>query len=121
MANPPTGTVTFLFTDIEGSTKIWELHPHAMQKALSRHDEILRGAMEKCGEGPEGSAGGVGIDHRPQGPRGCLPFSTAWDFLRISLLRASVNRPFGSASHSDDYFSLSVSISDITNSFRDLF
>jgi len=42
MTKQPTGTVTFLFTDIEGSTKLWEHHPEAMQKALARHDELLR-------------------------------------------------------------------------------
>ena len=31
----------FLFTDIEGSTKLWERNPHAMRAALARHDEIL--------------------------------------------------------------------------------
>jgi LuxR family maltose regulon positive regulatory protein len=38
----PTGTVTFLFTDIEGSTMLWEQHPQAMSAALARHDVILR-------------------------------------------------------------------------------
>ena len=38
----PTGTVTFLFTDIEGSTGRWEHHPAEMQIAISRHDAILR-------------------------------------------------------------------------------
>ena len=37
----PTGTVTFLFTDIEGSTRLWEQHPEAMDKALARHDALL--------------------------------------------------------------------------------
>jgi predicted ATPase/class 3 adenylate cyclase len=41
----PTGTVTFLFTDLEGSTRLWEEHPDAMQGALARHDEILRDAI----------------------------------------------------------------------------
>jgi predicted ATPase/class 3 adenylate cyclase/tetratricopeptide (TPR) repeat protein len=41
----PTGTVTFLFTDIEGSTTLWELHPAAMQAALSRHNAILHNAI----------------------------------------------------------------------------
>lgn len=43
---PPSGTVTFLFTDIEGSTRLWERHPAEMDGALERHDEILRGAIE---------------------------------------------------------------------------
>jgi Adenylate and Guanylate cyclase catalytic domain len=38
----PTGTVTFLFTDIGGSTKLWEQHPEAMKVAVARHDVILR-------------------------------------------------------------------------------
>src|SRR6478609_5643957 len=38
----PSGTVTFLFTDIEGSTGLWEQHPAAMATALERHDELLR-------------------------------------------------------------------------------
>ena len=42
----PTGTVTFLFTDIEGSTQLWERHPEAMQAALARHDALLRAAVE---------------------------------------------------------------------------
>jgi len=43
----PTGTVTFLFTDLEGSTSLWEEHPEAMKAALARHDEILRHAVEQ--------------------------------------------------------------------------
>ena len=42
----PTGTVTFLFTDIEGSTQLWENHPQAMKIALARHDSILRETIE---------------------------------------------------------------------------
>jgi predicted ATPase/class 3 adenylate cyclase len=42
----PTGTITFLFTDIEGSTTLWEQHPEAMQAALARHDRLLRQAIE---------------------------------------------------------------------------
>ena len=42
----PSGTVTFLFTDIEGSTQLWEKHPNEMKSALARHDSILRRAVE---------------------------------------------------------------------------
>src|SRR4029079_14421698 len=47
MTDAPTETVTFLFTAIEGSTRLWEDHPAAMHAALSRHDEILRAAFEQ--------------------------------------------------------------------------
>jgi predicted ATPase/class 3 adenylate cyclase len=40
------GTITFLFTDIEGSTRLWEQHPQVMPSALARHDAILRTAIE---------------------------------------------------------------------------
>ena len=43
----PSGTVTFLFTDLEGSTRLWEEFPDAMHTALARHDEILRDAVER--------------------------------------------------------------------------
>ena len=42
----PSGTVTFLFTDIEGSTRLWEEHPQAMQSALAHHDRLLRTCIE---------------------------------------------------------------------------
>lgn len=52
MANPlalPTGTVTFLFSDIEGSTRRWESHPDAMVEAVKRHDALMRNAIESRG------------------------------------------------------------------------
>ncbi len=42
----PIGTVTFLFTDVEGSTRLWEQNPEAMKSALARHDSILREVIE---------------------------------------------------------------------------
>ena len=42
----PTGTATFLFTDIEGSTTLWEQDPDAMRIALARHDALMRDAIE---------------------------------------------------------------------------
>ena len=45
----PTGTITFLFTDIEGSTPLWEQHPQAMAEALQVHNTALRQAIESNG------------------------------------------------------------------------
>ena len=45
MADLPTGTVTFLFTNIEGSTARWEQRAEGMQTARAHHDAILRGAI----------------------------------------------------------------------------
>ena len=42
----PTGTVTFLFTDIEGSTERWERHREAMRSAVHKHGEILQSAID---------------------------------------------------------------------------
>lgn len=49
MSGQPTGTVTFLFTDIEGSTSLWERDAKRMQAALARHDGILQSAIEVNG------------------------------------------------------------------------
>ncbi len=48
-AQLPTGTLTFCFSDIEGSTQLWEQHPQAMPQALARHDAIVRQAIETHG------------------------------------------------------------------------
>ena len=45
----PTGTLTFLFTDVEGSTRRWQEDEEAMSEALARHDELLRCAVEAHG------------------------------------------------------------------------
>src|SRR6201997_2459569 len=49
MSEPPSGTVTFLFADIEGSTRLWEQHPDAMRRALAQHDDLLRAAVQSYG------------------------------------------------------------------------
>ena len=41
--------MTFVFTDLEGSSRLWERHPEAMQEALASHDALLRNAMESQG------------------------------------------------------------------------
>ena len=60
MNAPPTGTVTFLFTDIEGSTRLWEERPDEMRAALAEHDAIVRSAIEAHG-GYVFSTGGDGF------------------------------------------------------------
>ena len=45
MPELPSGTVTFLFTDIEGSTALWEQDHAAMQMAVARHLTLLRDAV----------------------------------------------------------------------------
>jgi predicted ATPase/class 3 adenylate cyclase len=75
VASPPTGTVTFLFTDIEGSTRMWERSPQAMQAALARHDEILRRAIEERG----------GYLFKTVGDAFCCAFPTAPDALEAAL------------------------------------
>ena len=57
---PPSGTVTFLFTDIEGSTVRWELDPAVMSAALAEHDVLLRSTIEAHG-GVVFSTGGDGF------------------------------------------------------------
>lgn len=46
---PPTGVVTFLFTDIEGSTRRWEADAAEMCTALAAHDHVLREAIAEHG------------------------------------------------------------------------
>jgi predicted ATPase/class 3 adenylate cyclase len=75
VASPPTGTLTFLFTDIEGSTKLWERDSSVMQLALARHDEILRSAMEERG----------GYVFKTVGDAFCCAFLTAPDALECAL------------------------------------
>ena len=45
MAALPTGTLTFLLTDVEGSTRLWDQHPEAMRPALARHDQIIEDSV----------------------------------------------------------------------------
>jgi predicted ATPase/class 3 adenylate cyclase len=71
----PTGTVTFLFTDIEGSTKLWEQYPDAMREALQRHDTLLREAVEANG----------GYVFKTVGDAFCAAFPTAVDALAATL------------------------------------
>src|SRR5215210_2521886 len=75
MPSPPTGTVTFLFTDIEGSTRMWEKDPEAMGSTVARHDEVLRGAIEA----------NEGHVFKTVGDAFCAAFPTAPDALEAAI------------------------------------
>jgi class 3 adenylate cyclase len=75
MSGLPSGTVTLLFTDVEGSTRLWEAERDAMAVALRRHDEILRDAIEQVG----------GYVFKTVGDSFCAAFSAARAGLDAAL------------------------------------
>ena len=75
MSSPPTGEVTFLFTDIQGSTRLWERDTKRMQLALARHDQILKGVIEGHG----------GYVFKMVGDACCAAFSSAPSALEAAL------------------------------------
>lgn len=75
MGELPTGTVTFLFTDIEGSTRLWEVHPEAMRSALARHDALLRQAIDASN----------GVVFNTFGDAFCAAFATAPEALSAAV------------------------------------
>ncbi len=72
----PSGTVTFLFTDLEASSQLWDEHPTAMQAAMARHDDILRDGVE-ANQGSIVKRTGDGLH---------AAFNTPDDALRSALL-----------------------------------
>src|SRR6187401_253072 len=75
MSVPPTGTITFLFSDIEGSTKKWEKQPDAMRVALAKHDTMMREIFSASG----------GYVFKTIGDAFCVAFDTAQDALAGAL------------------------------------
>lgn len=75
MADMPSGTVAFLFTDIEGSTRRWQQSPREMAAAVARHDALLRDAI-----GNEG-----GTVFKTVGDAFCAVFSTISPALNAAL------------------------------------
>ena len=71
----PTGTLAFLFTDIEGSTKLWEAHPEAMRAALARHDALMRAAIVRAN----------GYVFKTVGDAFCAAFAQPQDALAAAL------------------------------------
>ncbi|MBV8164767.1 MAG: tetratricopeptide repeat protein [Candidatus Eremiobacteraeota bacterium] len=71
----PTGTVTFLFSDIEGSTQRWEQHREAMQAAVARHEQIVSDATTRHG----------GFAFKIVGDAFCIAFPTAPQAIRAAI------------------------------------
>lgn len=71
----PTGTVTFLFTDIEGSTVRWDRSPGAMKDAVRLHDTIMRAAIDD----------GNGVVFKTIGDAFCAAFWCVEDGIRAAL------------------------------------
>lgn len=90
MADLPTGTVTFLLTDIEGSTRLWERHPDVMGTAVARHDALLTRCIEAWG--------GVVIRDRGEGDSFFAVFARATDAVAAAcaLQRALHAEPWPS-------------------------
>ena len=75
MSNPPSGTVTFLFTDIEGSTKLAQQHPDEWESLRERHHSILQSAMDAYN----------GYVFQIIGDAFCVAFHTAGDAVRAAV------------------------------------
>lgn len=71
MKTLPSGTVTFLFTDLEASTKLWEAHPGAMKVAMARHDSIVESAITEHG-GSVFTTAGDGFGAAFSSPHGAI-------------------------------------------------
>jgi predicted ATPase/class 3 adenylate cyclase len=84
---PASGTLTFLFTDLEGSTRRWERFPQAMKAALERHDAILRAAV----------AGSNGQVLKTMGDGMMAVFASAADAVRtcVTAQRDLADEPWG--------------------------
>ena len=89
MPEVPSGTVTLLFTDIEGSTRLWEVHPTAMRAALARHDALLRYCIDDHN----------GHVFKTGGDAFCATFHTASDALAAAFdaQRALIHEPWPEA------------------------
>src|ERR1700736_1035263 len=114
-ASLPTGTVTFLFTDIEGSTQWWEAHRAEMARAVTRHDKLVHAAVAKHG----------GFVFKTVGDAFCVAFSEpenavaaaldaqrtlgSEDFSAVDGVRARMALHTGTAQErAGDYFGLTV-------------
>ena len=76
--SPPTGTITFLFTDVERSARLWERSPEAMRAALTRHDALAADFV--------GAHDGLLIKSRGEGDSLFAVFASAPDAVRAACM-----------------------------------
>jgi class 3 adenylate cyclase/predicted ATPase len=83
----PSGTVTFLFTDIEGSTRLWAQNPQTMGAAIARHEVLLRAVITTAG----------GVVFKTVGDAIYAAFASALDAVRavVEGQQAIVTEPWG--------------------------
>src|SRR5438105_4149211 len=72
--NPPLGTFTFLLTDVEGSTRLWETQPEVMPAVLQRHDELANLII--------GQNGGTVVKSRGEGDSLFAVFQSAYQAVK---------------------------------------
>ena len=71
----PVGAVTFLFTDIEGSTQLWERNPKTMREALAAHDRIVTEVVEE----------NQGVVFKTGGDSFCVSFASPYEALEAAI------------------------------------
>lgn len=88
MHSLPTGTVTFLFTDVEGSTALWEKYPEDTHAALVRHDSLIESAVTRHN--------GVLVRPRGEGDSRFAVFSLASDAVEaaVAIQKALLHEPW---------------------------
>lgn len=77
MVDLPNGIVTFLFTDIQGSTRLWEQFPEEMRQSLRRHDDLIAESITE--------SGGIIVKPRGEGDSCFIVFSLATEAVEAAV------------------------------------
>jgi len=73
---PPGGNVTFLFTDIERSSQLWETHPRTMGRSLAQHDDLIRATVAEHG----------GYIFKTMGDAFCVVFESTLNAVQAAIV-----------------------------------
>ena len=87
--NLPSGTITFLFTDVEGSTRLWEQYPDTMPASLQAHDTLMRRALEAHN----------GYVFKTVGDAFCAAFATPQDAIHAAVSAQSALSSYAMGRH----------------------